>query len=310
MAKLKNNEIEYNYEEENYQPIYESQAEELSVASEGLYTESETQESVANASEPNQLADAEVKMSVLKPIGGGAVPITPPSPIIQLQPIVVPIAIVPYAAQNQKLLQYDNNGQAINPATTPTAPQSTNNEEVFTPQYYGQKSNAVPASASANRGRSALILILSLLFLVPFLIAYFKADLIPSLILSDLNVIGKTLSYIGGVQFILTGEIPYLMLTVAFGFVAICVILSLVTLFAGKYSKIGTLVLSLFPALLSIGIVIYAFVPTFGLLAVNKIVYIIPAAIGLLQAIIAIAFAVGKKIPQNGNINQRVSGVI
>lgn len=61
--------------------------------------------------------------SQLSPMAGNAnnaVP-TPPS-IVQMPPIVQPIALVPYTSQNQPLLQYDPYSRPVDPPPAPKAP--------------------------------------------------------------------------------------------------------------------------------------------------------------------------------------------
>lgn len=50
--------------------------------------------------------------SGLKPVAGGLEPVIAPKGKVQLTPIVVPVAFVPYATQNQPLMQYDKNGKS------------------------------------------------------------------------------------------------------------------------------------------------------------------------------------------------------
>lgn len=57
------------------------------------------------------------------PIAGNANNAVPtPSGIVQLPPIVQPIALVPYTSQNQPLLQYDPYSRPVEPEVAPKAP--------------------------------------------------------------------------------------------------------------------------------------------------------------------------------------------
>lgn len=57
------------------------------------------------------------------PVAGNANNAIPtPSGIVQLPPIVQPIALVPYTSQNQPLLQYDPYSRPVEPQTAPKAP--------------------------------------------------------------------------------------------------------------------------------------------------------------------------------------------
>ena len=60
---------------------------------------------------------------VVAPIAGNANNAIPtPSGIVQLPPIVQPIALVPYTSQNQPLLQYDPYSRPVEPQAAPKAP--------------------------------------------------------------------------------------------------------------------------------------------------------------------------------------------
>lgn len=227
-----------------------------------------------------QHVDAEVAETVMKSIGSGAVPISTPSQIIQLQPIVVPIAIVPFASQNQKVVQYGNEQAQESPTTT----QDTTN-------FYAQAQR----NKAVNRKKSFVLTVFSLIFILPFVLAYFKPNLVATFLLTDLDVLGKIKYFIGGAQFVISGEIVFLLLSFALGLALICFLVALISSVIGKYSKIGMLILSVFPALFSVGATLYAFVPSFNFIAWNKIAFILPAAIGVLQTISAAVFAIGKK---------------
>lgn len=49
-----------------------------------------------------------VEYAVMRPVAGGLQPIIAPRGQVQLNPVVVPVAFVPYATQNQPVLQIDN----------------------------------------------------------------------------------------------------------------------------------------------------------------------------------------------------------
>ncbi len=60
---------------------------------------------------------------VVAPVQGNANNAIPtPSGIVQLPPIVQPIALVPYTSQNQPLLQYDPYSRPVEPQAAPKAP--------------------------------------------------------------------------------------------------------------------------------------------------------------------------------------------
>lgn len=56
---------------------------------------------------PPEIANP-VEYAVMRPVAGGLQPIIAPRGQVQLNPVVVPVAFVPYATQNQPVLQIDN----------------------------------------------------------------------------------------------------------------------------------------------------------------------------------------------------------
>ena len=61
--------------------------------------------------------------SQLQPVMSNAMNAVPtPSSIVQMPPIVQPIALVPYTSQNQPLLQYDPYSRPVDPPPQPKAP--------------------------------------------------------------------------------------------------------------------------------------------------------------------------------------------
>lgn len=227
-------------------------------------------------------AESEEEKTVVKPVSAGAVPIIPPSAVIQLQPIVVPIAVVPFETHDTKML-HDAQKQGFIPATLDdNAPKggSENTEETV----------YVALDKKKDSIKSIVSLIFTVLYIIPFIIAYFKSDLIPSLPLNDINAIGKLVQLFGG-GLTLSGEIPSIMLIVSLLLSLVCLIMSLFSAIIGRYSKIGTLTLAVFPALIAIGVIAYAYIPALGF-AGNKTAFFIPAAIGALHTTFAVIFAI------------------
>lgn len=228
-------------------------------------------------------AESEEEKTVVKPVSAGAVPIIPPSAVVQLQPIVVPIAVVPFETHDTKML-HDAQKQGFIPATLDeSAPKGGSSENTEETVY-------VALDKKKDKFKSFISLFFTILYLIPFIIAYFKSDLIPSLPLNDLNAIGKLVKLFGG-GLTLAGEIPSIMLIVSLLLSLVCLIMSLFSAIIGRYSKIGTLTLAVFPALISIGVIAYTYIPALGFTG-NKTAFFIPAAIGTLHTIFAAIFAI------------------
>lgn len=66
------------------------------------------------------VSDTEPKYSSVSSNANNAIPV--PSSIVQMPPIVQPIALVPYTSQNQPMLQYDPYSRPVDPDVAPKAP--------------------------------------------------------------------------------------------------------------------------------------------------------------------------------------------
>ena len=64
-------------------------------------------QNVQKTTAPAEVANP-VEYAVMRPVAGGLQPIIAPRGQVQLNPVVVPVAFVPYATQNQPVLQIDN----------------------------------------------------------------------------------------------------------------------------------------------------------------------------------------------------------
>jgi len=251
-------------------------------------------ESFVEGEVEHKAPEAEVQNTVVKAMAGGSVPIIPPSPIVQLQPIVVPIAVVPFETRDAKILQ----NVTVNSGQTAARPQGQTAQSAAYAQYAGgAAAHGAAARAAKSAGgkklaavKNAVITLLALLYLLPFVLAYFTPSLIPSFVLTDLNVVGKMLGFLGGVAFNLIGEIPFILLAAACGFALILVLINIITLFFGKYLRFGALVLSIFPLLLALFATVYAYIPALGFVAWNKGAFFIPTTIGLIQTVLSIVF--------------------
>ncbi len=176
----------------------------------------------------------------LKPIGqGGAVPVyAPKNTTIQLQPIIVPLAVVPYMSQDSSVLRTDGEDKP--------------KEEDEAPDFVEVK-KAKKAFKAYDRTFSLVSLILSTVLFLPFVISYFKGTLV-SVIFEEFNVIGAISLWVkDGFSASPYTNIVYLASALVF---AVLMIATLIGLVSGKYPKAFGGVLSLFGAGTLVGVIV------------------------------------------------------
>ena len=185
--------------------------------------------------------DAAASTTVTKPVGiGGPVPIVAPKGnTIQLQPIIVPLAVVPYMTQDSDVLRTEGGAAAI------AQPEYASGAVEFD---RAERKKAARTSSKAkveNRVFSAVMFILAALGVVAYLLAYFKPDIHPEYTLAQVDAIGGIIAWANGDLFDLS-----LTLVNAVGAVAAAVlfIVSLAALIAGRYPRKTLAVFSLIGA--------------------------------------------------------------
>ena len=179
--------------------------------------------------------DAGSDVTVLKTVGiGGPVPIVAPKHnTIQLQPIVVPLAVVPYMTQDSSVLRTDGR-----PAGG-TLPQDYGEDVGFHVEDSAE-SERVRKPKTHARIFSLVSLILTLVLTLPFIIAYFDVK-IGGLSLAEFNTIGLIESWIDGAKFSLS-PVSNLLNIAAMAILMVLDIVLLIALIAGKYPRAFTVI--------------------------------------------------------------------
>lgn len=136
--------------------------------------------------------DEGTKTTVTKPVGlGGPVPIIAPKHnTIQLQPIVVPLALVPYMTQDSDVLRTDGTpqrGDRDGGSAVDFTAARTEEEAVFKKKKAGY-----------SRIFSLIIFIVSALMVTGFLLANFKAEFEGMISFAQLNAIGAITAWAQG----------------------------------------------------------------------------------------------------------------
>lgn len=216
---------------------------------------------VAEKTNVNVVSDTEKNKSVandsaLKPVSGGLEPIIAPKGKVQLTPIVVPVAFVPYATQNQPLLQYDKNvksdtianknetvitDQPLDKSVAPEARRRKKADKfVEDKSLVADKKQKKSSSAKSRITTCAVLtLILNVLFLLPVVLTKFAPNL---------TIIGKGTLGLLGVPNVIDGwinfsganiknEIPLIIFTVPCLLAIVNVIFAIVSLVSKKPFK-------------------------------------------------------------------------
>ncbi len=229
--------------------------------------------------------DAGMETTVMKPVGmGGPVPIVAPKHnTVQLQPIIVPLAVVPYMTQDSDVLRTDG-----------AKPQN----DFYGDSVSDMEETRAHATDKAKSGKgkarvaSLFLFIFSALTVVCFLLAHFK-PVVFGFDFSDFDVIGIISAWVGGTA--PQNLAIALLYIIGACFAAICVIVTLISFFAGKLPSAFATVLFLCSAATVDAGLIYRIIANDFVLAQDKgaIVVCGLATIGFILSVI-IAIALGK----------------
>ena len=189
------------------------------------------QEVVAPQEEPifeaeaygNPQPDAGMETTVMKPVGmGGPVPIVAPKHnTIQLQPIIVPLAVVPYMSQDSDVLRTDGMTASEHEAAMAVSKMEAEKEA---------KARKKSKKASARAG-AFFSFLLSGIVLAIYLLAYFMPEFY-IFNFKAYNVIGTIIDWIGGIA--PQNMAVALLHIISAGFAAIATVVSLVSFIVGK----------------------------------------------------------------------------
>lgn len=222
-------------------------------------------------------------VTVMKPVGiGGPVPIVAPKHnTIQLQPIVVPLAVVPYMTQDSGVLRTDGKQQGGYMPSTVEYDDATEFETVSTQKKINKKVKVQP------RIFALVTFLLSAVILLPFLLSY-AMDSIGNLDISQYNVIGIITEWVD-VEF--NAEPLHNLLFIGVAAVsAILVITSLVSMIVGKYPRAFTFIITLGSAAGMLAYLIKLLVADQFVLD-DEIALVILVALTLLNMVLTIVFS-------------------
>lgn len=168
-------------------------------------------------------------VTVMKTVGtGGPVPIVAPKHnTIQLQPIVVPLAVVPYMTQDSNVLRTDGRGQNVYAQATVENDEATDFE-------------TIAARKVRKRGKiqprifALVTFVLSALVVLPFILSYFVQN-VGSVSIEKFNIIGTIKNWVAnGFKLHPLSNLAYIGVAAVS---AVMTIASLVSIIGGKYPR-------------------------------------------------------------------------
>ena len=222
-------------------------------------------------------------VTVLKPVGtGGPVPIVAPKHnTIQLQPIVVPLAVVPYMTQDSNVLRTDGRGQNVYAQATVENDEATDFETVSA-RKVKKKGKVQP------RIFALVTFLLSALTVLPFILSYFMPS-VGSVSIEKLNVIGVIRNWIAnGFALRPLSNLAYIGVAAVS---AVMTIASLISIIVGKYPRALNFIFALASSGAMLALLIkWLVAKTF--VASEKIAFLIVLVLCLVNLVLTIVFAI------------------
>jgi len=226
--------------------------------------------------------DAGSEVTVMKQVGiGGPVPIVAPKHnTIQLQPIIVPLAVVPYMTQDSNVLRTDGRSAQAGYAVT---------AEEYVEAARFERVDEKPEKKKRRwqpRVFSLITLLLSALVLLPIIYSYFEKTVGGSDIYY-FNIIGAIEGWVkSGFNIKPVTNIVYIAVAL---FAAIVFVCSFIGLIIGKYPKILTAIMSFINGACFIGVLIYMLV-RHEFNVSDDAIFLVLLIVSLLEFLLAIIF--------------------
>ncbi len=230
--------------------------------------------------------DAGTDVTVMKPVGmGGPVPIVAPKHnTIQLQPIVVPLAVVPYMTQDSNVLRTDGRAQSASYAS-----------EIYDEGEATQFEAAEQKKTAKKKGRhlprifSLISFVLAAVTVLPFILSYFDTNMGASL--KSFDIIGAITAWVKN-GFSITPVTNLIYIVVA-AIAAAAVIANLIGVIIGKHPRTLTAVLSFIDFGCMLGVLIWKLVDknqTFD--AANEVAFLVILVVCIVLFVLSVAFSV------------------
>lgn len=230
-------------------------------------------------------------VTVLKPVGiGGPVPIVAPKHnTIQLQPIVVPLAVVPYMSQDSEVLRTD--GKASGYGADDYA------EAIDFSKVHDDAKIRKPSKRAGVQPRvfASITFVLSAAVIIPFILAYFYERIGQGFVLSNINIIGAIINWTKGVA--PANQAVEILYIISACLAALSLLAALGAFIFGKYPRFllcASTALSAGPLL---AVLIYELVKQLFVLQ-NEIAFVTVVALALANFVFSVIFTLVLSIKQ------------
>lgn len=222
-------------------------------------------------------------VTVIKTVGtGGPVPIVAPKHnTVQLQPIVVPLAVVPYMTQDSSVLRTDGRGQNGYAQATVENDEATDFETIATRKV--KKRGKIQPRIFA-----LVTFILSALVVLPFILSYFVKN-IGSVSIEQFDIIGKIKDWVANGFELRPLRYPAYIGVAAVS--ALMTIASLVSVICGKYPRALNFIFALVASSAMLAVLVKWLVDkTFD--ASQNVGFLVILVLSLVNLVLSIVFAV------------------
>lgn len=227
--------------------------------------------------------EAGADVTVLKPVGtGGPVPIVAPKHnTVQLQPIVVPLAVVPYMTQDSNVLRTDGRGQSGYAQATIESDEATDFQTIA--------ARKVRKRVKIQPRIFALVtFLLSALTVLPFILSYFMPK-IGNTSIEIFNVIGLIKGWVAnGFELHPLANLDYVVVA---GLSAILTVVSLVAIIVGRYPRAFNFIFSLASAAALVALLIKWLIDK-SFVAQEKVAFLVVLVLSLVNFVLTIVFSI------------------
>lgn len=222
-------------------------------------------------------------VTVLKPVGtGGPVPIVAPKHnTVQLQPIVVPLAVVPYMTQDSSVLRTDGRGQNVYAQATVESDEATDFQTI--------SARKVKKQVKVQPRIFALVtFLLSALTVLPFILSYFMPK-IGNISIEIFNVIGLIKGWVAnGFELHPLANLDYVVVA---GLSAILTVVSLVAIIVGRYPRAFNFIFSLASAAALVALLVKWLIDK-SFVAQEKVAFLVVLVLSLVNFVLTIVFSI------------------
>lgn len=222
-------------------------------------------------------------VTVLKPVGtGGPVPIVAPKHnTVQLQPIVVPLAVVPYMTQDSSVLRTDGRGQNVYAQATVESDEATDFQTI--------SARKVKKQVKVQPRIFALVtFLLSALTVLPFILSYFMPK-IGNISIEVFNVIGLIKGWVAnGFELHPLANLDYVVVA---GLSAILTVVSFVAIIVGRYPRAFNFIFSLATAAALVALLVKWLIDK-SFVAQEKVAFLVVLVLSLVNLVLTIVFSI------------------